>query len=613
MSTLYTTKYSFSAGEISELATDRFDLERTRLGCIELVNMVVLPQGPVTRRSGFRFIHSITDLGLSTTNPVIRLERFVFNKQQTYCLVFFTHVSGHVRLVFAAGSGLVVYPYPPPTECPVGKAISPLPSAGDIVYVDLPSGWSISDFDLTQSGDSVYFAQESLQPHVLKRYSHTCWTLSSLTFKNQPSEWGSTNGWPENVALVQQRLCFSGSKTYRGRVWLSRAGDQLNFGKLSTTLVDADAVAFTLDSGEQNKIVWSVSSNGKLVLGTFGDEWVISGVGSSVISPVSGVDASNPTNQGSERIKPIKIGAVLLFIENHGRVINEFVYDYTADSFKATDITVLASHITENESVINWTYQKTPNNIIWATMEGGSFFGLTYQRQHQVVAYHRHATDGEVLSVCAIPGQEREDDLWIAVKRDIGGDKYYLEKKSQQYRGGIHSNYKLLDCYSEYSGAASDTITGLESLEGRVVSILADGAEHPRLTVVDGEISLQYPATNVIVGLPYTSSVIPVFPAMSLKDGDSGNREENIVSVKLSLLNSLGFKIGVMKEEGDVQLEEKPFRSPNDPTAYAPPLFTGTYQVDGFEGKIGSKQLIIVQDSPLPLTIKSLTKIYKVV
>lgn len=89
---IYTTKYSFSAGEVSELTLDRLDLERTKkMGCKLLRNMIVLPQGPVTRRSGFQFIHSITDLGLHTTDKSIRLEKFVFNKTQTYCLVFFKY------------------------------------------------------------------------------------------------------------------------------------------------------------------------------------------------------------------------------------------------------------------------------------------------------------------------------------------------------------------------------------------------------------------------------------------------------------------------------------------------------------------------------------------
>ena len=119
-------------------------------------------------------------------------------------------------------------------------------------------------------------------------------------------------------------------------------------------------------------------------------------------------------------------------------------------------------------------------------------------------------------------------------------------------------------------------------------------------------------ATNVLVGLPYVSKVIPVFPSTGLRDGDTVNREENIVKVTLSLYNSLGFSVGIIKEEGLV-LEEKPFRSPNDSTEEVPPLFTGTFEVDGFEGKVGAKSLVITQDTPLPLTIKSITKRYGVV
>ena len=51
---------SFAAGEITPLLHARVDLARYSTGLAELRNMIVLPQGGVTRRSGFTYCHTIT-------------------------------------------------------------------------------------------------------------------------------------------------------------------------------------------------------------------------------------------------------------------------------------------------------------------------------------------------------------------------------------------------------------------------------------------------------------------------------------------------------------------------------------------------------------------------
>ncbi len=49
------------------------------------------------------------------------------------------------------------------------------------------------------------------------------------------------------------------------------------------------------------------------------------------------------------------------------------------------------------------------------------------------------------------------------------------------------------------------TVTGLDHLEGQIVSVLADGSVMPQRTVVNGSITLDHSATKVVVGLPYSS------------------------------------------------------------------------------------------------------------
>lgn len=68
---------------------------------------------------------------------------------------------------------------------------------------------------------------------------------------------------------------------------------------------------------------------------------------------------------------------------------------------------------------------------------------------------------------------------------------------------------------------ARNRLTGMAHLEGKTVSILADGNVHPQLVVEDGAIELQYPASVVHAGLPFESEIqtLPVSSAeVSVRD-----------------------------------------------------------------------------------------------
>ena len=56
-------------------------------------------------------------------------------------------------------------------------------------------------------------------------------------------------------------------------------------------------------------------------------------------------------------------------------------------------MTILAEHITEG-GLTQMAYQQEPNQIIYATRNDGELVALTYQRDQQVTAWHRHIFGG---------------------------------------------------------------------------------------------------------------------------------------------------------------------------------------------------------------------------
>jgi len=465
----------------------------------------------------------------------------------------------------------------------------------------------------------MYIAQPDLNPHIIRRRSdadeptEVCWELVSVSFTSQPDEWSDENGWPEKVTFHQQRLVFAANTLRRQTVWMSKAGDFSDFG-VSSPLVDSDAVTFTLASGTQNKIQW-VSTGKSLHVGTLGDEWTVDGNDQSALTPTN-ILARRQTNQGSEPNKPLRIGITTLFVERHGRTINEFVYDYTFDSYKTSDMAILSPHLTEHYSVIDWTYQQTPDSIIWSVREDGILLGITYQRQHKVIGWHRHITDGEFKATSCIPGQTREDDVWVAVERIVNLEedpeqperletRLYIEKLDDWFKSESAVDARFLDSYTLYDGPPANLIGGLNHLVNKTVGILADGTVHPRVKVGGtGEVQLNNDYEKVVIGLPYESEVRPHLIDADIRDGTSRGRVQRVTNVMIDLYRSLGMYVGRYdSEDGDFE-EEIPFRVPGDLMGQAVPLFEGWYRLAFPEGSDREIEYFIRQKQPLPLTVR---------
>jgi len=142
-------------------------------------------------------------------------------------------------------------------------------------------------------------------------------------------------------------------------------------------------------------------------------------------------------------------------------------------------------------------------------------------------------------------------------------------------------------------------ISGLSHLEGESVTILADGAVHPAKTVASGAITLDYKATKVVAGLPFTHTY------RSLK-WDSGNPQgtaqgqiKRIKGVTLVLLESQIAHVGPTT----ANLIEVPFRTVSDAMNAAVPMFTGEKYVP-FQGDHEIDSRVVIQSAaPAPFTL----------
>lgn len=431
------------------------------------------------------------------------------------------------------------------------------------------------------------------------------WLGSTTTASAQWSEaaFSDVRGYPRAVAIHEQRLCFGGTSHQPNTVWCSKVDDFEDFQLGSK---DDDALSFSVASSEGNRIAWMFSQK-RLMLGTSGDEWTIGGFDSGKAFSASNVQAQKQSSFGSKYMRAILLNDVLLFVQRRGRKVRELTYNFERDGWVAPDLCVLAEHITAGE-IVELAFQQQPDAVLWCVRGDGQLVGMSYERDQNVVAWHRHTTDGLFESAATVYGLAGADDeVWLCVNRTINGQtKRYIERFKADNRVNFEAQSKAdwwyLDCAKRYSGTATTAVTGLSHLEGKTVSVLADGAVQANAVVSSGQITLAKAASKVLVGLPFTSTVQPMKFDFALQDGSTKGRRKRISRATVSLYKSLG---GEASSNGSNWLWLYP-RDFDDPMDASPPVFSGESEVvvagdHSFDGDFHLRQA-----QPYPLTIRAL-------
>jgi len=148
---------------------------------------------------------------------------------------------------------------------------------------------------------------------------------------------------------------------------------------------------------------------------------------------------------------------------------------------------------------------------------------------------------------------------------------------------------------------ARNTISNLNYLEGKTVSILADGAVHPQRVVSNGTIVLERAASVAHIGLQYNSDLQSLPLALQVEAFGQG-RVKNINHVWLRVLESSGIFAGPSADkliEAKQRTTEPYGEPPRLKTQDIKIMLTPTWQDNG--------QLFVRQTDPLPLTVVALT------
>jgi hypothetical protein len=408
--------------------------------------------------------------------------------------------------------------------------------------------------------------------------------------------------YPGTVSLFEQRLVFASSRNRPQTIWMSKTGDYDNFAKYDPTGADSP-LELTIASREVSGIEWIVPLR-SLILGTADMEWEISARGEEAFSGKS-AQVTPQSYWGSSLRNVITIGNVILHVSSSGRQVRNLQYDFTSDSYGGADLSILAAHLLEEYRITSWTYQKSPDSIVWAVREDGALLGLTFQNEHQVAAWHRHETQGAFRTVCSVP-HGYEHSLFAVVER---GGTIFFERMAERFRPADPNRAVFLDCATTYEGNAKQEITGLGHLEGKEVGIYADGAVHPPRIVQEGAVRLASPASLVTVGLRYSADLETMPVEVVGRDGTSVALKKTINVVDLLFRDSLGVKAGLSFKPG--ALQEIRWRT-TEAYGKPPALYSGmkSVTVPGLAENVAT--VCLRSDTPTPVTVLAIVSRIKV-
>lgn len=400
--------------------------------------------------------------------------------------------------------------------------------------------------------------------------------------------WNARDGYPRAVNLYEQRLVAAGSPGHPQTIWGTKTAEYDNF---ATGVADDDGFEFTIAADQVNSIEHLAQARDLVPL-TLGGEFTMSGGVELPLTPTN-VRARSQTTYGTAECRPVRVGNEIIMVQRGGRKIRAVGFKADADAYSAPDISILAEHITdggEDGGIFEMAYTQEPDQLVWMVRGDGVLVTMAIDRDQDAIGFARQVTDGFFESVAAIPNGDT-DQLWAVVEREIGSQtKRYIE---------VFDPALQTDCaITGTTGGAPATVwSGLDHLEGKTVQVVQDGFYGGEYVVAGGEITLNIAATDVEIGLPYTSTLVPLPPEVQTGQGTGQGNAMSVHEIVVRFQDSIGAKVN------DQTIPTRNFAA--DEVLDSPLVpFTGDKRVTNLGWKKGGEELVtITQELPFAMTV----------
>lgn len=423
---------------------------------------------------------------------------------------------------------------------------------------------------------------------------------------------------PAAVAWFQDRLCVGGTDERPEWFFTSATGDYYNFDTHDFQLAE-DGVTFALAS-RLRASVRSFYPLNRLLIFTSSSVWSGRGQDGAPLQ-YNTPDFKLVEEIGASNLHALGVDGCALYVRAKGRGVRALFPGNTSNDsgYVGADVSVLAQHLFKNYGVVDWAYAEDPWGLVWAVRSDGALLSLTFNQESKVWAWARHdswfaspfdptrAESALFKNVCVVPEGD-EDAVYVVVLR-YGG--LYLERMAS--RSAVDGR-TALDCSARYQGAPTDTITGLDHLEGAVVYAVAAEAspdENQRFstfgpfTVASGSITLPEEPDGVfgVLTLDVGLLFVPQLETLDVAEASVRNKQKTVTQIGIEVDQSFGLWAG---QDLDHLKESRPRTVAEGYGGVAADTELITLTPKGSWGRTG--RAAVEQRAPLPLTVLGITR-----
>lgn len=439
----------------------------------------------------------------------------------------------------------------------------------------------------------------------IQLYGHALPNLTPIA-RWKLSCFSEDDGYPRAVGFFKERLAWAGTETSPRTIWLSRSADYENHG-VSEPIVADDAITVTVTGGQLNLVNW-LAEGEDLLIGTSGSMRTLGQATANAAFSATNVDQKVQSYVAAKRTYPVMVQRMAIFADRYGTRLHEFGPDPQSVSggYATPELTILSADLF-SAGVSRMVMQLQPHNLLWAALDDGGMVTTTYERNQQIVGSAVQTFDnGEIESVCTIPGTYA-DQVWFLVKRTINGSVVrYVEYLSLPYDGNVVPLDEAVyaDCAYQYDGVSTTSLSGLTFLAGETVGVFADGVDLGNATVTAlGALTLpkSQSASKITVGkrIDSRAETLPL-PAAGNQDGTAYSRAKRVSEVLVDVMDTAGL------EAGSRSRTEALRNRMTDDDDRSSLLKTGTYRVFAQDSWRHGGIAAIASKSMYPATVRAL-------
>lgn len=233
----------------------------------------------------------------------------------------------------------------------------------------------------------------------------------------------SRYGYPRLCDMYNKRLVFAATTAQPQTIWMSKTDDLNNFATYGSS--ETAAMALTLNTTSQNPICWLHTQGYRLMLGTSEAEYSISAGQSQAGISNSNVQIEDHSHVGSDGIAVLTLNDAALFVERGAGRVYSLQYSFQIDGYTSQDISVFAPHIAaEHNGIVEMSSIRKPDMVGLFVLGDGQLALCTYNKFHEINAWHRWVTPGVIVSACGMPNGTNNDKIFLVVDR---GEEAWIE------------------------------------------------------------------------------------------------------------------------------------------------------------------------------------------